>query len=66
MCMVTFYQAFTLTPAHLLTGNLNTVIPFNPDNCEDGNFCQKRDSAHELTEYWRKKTIESVLESMEM
>ena len=27
-----FSSGFTLTPAHFLTGNLDTVIPFNTDN----------------------------------
>ena len=49
-----FLSGFTLTPAHFLTANLDTVIPFNVDNCEDVDYQQKRDSAQELTEYWRK------------
>ena len=47
-------SGFTLTPAHFLTANLDTVIPFNIDDYEDVDFQQKRDSAQELTEYWRK------------
>ena len=53
MCMVIFIR-FTLTPAHFLTANLDTVIPFNIDDCEDVDYLQRRDSAQELTEYWRK------------
>ena len=49
-----FLSGFTLTPAHFLTGNLDTVIPTNIDDCEDVEFQQKRDSVQELTEYWRK------------
>ena len=49
-----FLSGFTLTPAHFLTANLDTVIPFNIDNCEDVDYQQKRDSAQEVTEYWRK------------
>ena len=54
MCMVIFLSGFTLTPAHFLTANVDTVIPFNIDDCEDVDYQQKRDSAQELTEYWRK------------
>ena len=49
-----FLSGFTLTPAHFLTGNLDTVIPFNTDDYEDTDFQYKMDSAQELTEYWRK------------
>ena len=49
-----FLSGFTLTPAHFLTGNLDTVIPFNLDDCEDVEFQQRKDSAQDLTEYWRK------------
>ena len=49
-----FLSGFTLTPAHFLTANLDTVIPFNIDDCEYVDYQQKRDSAQELTEYWRK------------
>ena len=49
-----FLSGFTLTPTHFLTANLDTVIPFNIDDCEDVDYQQKRDSAQELTEYWRK------------
>ena len=49
-----FLSGFTLTPAHFLTGNLDTVMPFNSDDCEDTEYQQKRDSAQELTDYWRK------------
>ena len=45
-----FLSGFTLTPAHFLTANLDTVIPFNIDDCEDVDYQQKRDSAQELTE----------------
>ena len=51
---IDFSSGFTLTPAHFLTGNLDTVIPFKTDNCEDVDFYQNRDSAQELTEYWRR------------
>ena len=56
MCMVIFIRFYinTITPAHFLTANLDTVIPFNIDHCEDVDYQQKRDSAQELTEYWRK------------
>ena len=33
-----FLSGFTLIPAHFLTGNLDTVIPFNLDDCEDVEF----------------------------
>ena len=33
-----FLSGFTLTPAHFLTANLDTVIPFNIDDCEDVNY----------------------------
>ena len=52
-----FLSGFTLAPAHFLTANLDTVIPLNIDDCEDvdyQHYQQKRDSAQELTEYWRK------------
>ena len=49
-----FLSGFTLTPAHFLTANLDTVIPFNIHDCEGVDYQQKRDSAQELTEYWRK------------
>ena len=29
-------------------------MPFNSDDCEDTEYQQKRDSAQELTDYWRK------------
>ena len=52
-----------------MTANLDTVIPFNIDDCEDVDYQQKRDSAQELTdhEYWRKKsqTIKPILGSVE-
>ena len=37
-----------------MTVNLDTVIPFNIDDCEDVDYQQKRDSVQEFTEYWRK------------
>ena len=40
-----FLSGFTLTPAHFLTANLDTVIPFNIDDCEDVDYQQERDSA---------------------
>ena len=33
-----FLSGFTLTPAHFLTTNLDTVIPFNLDDCEDVDY----------------------------
>ena len=49
-----------------MTANLDTVIPFNIDDCDDVDYQQKRDSAQELTEYWRKsQTIKPVLGSVE-
>ena len=33
-----FLSDFTLTPAHFLTANLDTVIPFNIDDCEDVDY----------------------------
>ena len=49
-----------------MTANLDTVIPFNIDDCEDVDYQQKRDSAQELTEYWRKsQTIKPILGSVE-
>ena len=44
-----FMSGFTLTPAHFLTGNLDTVIPFGSDSCEDVEFQPKRDSSQDLT-----------------
>ena len=52
--MMIFIRFYILTPAHFLTANLDTVIPFNIDDCEDVDYQQKRDSAQELTENWRK------------
>ena len=49
-----FLSGFTLTPAHFLTGNLDTVIPFNVDDCEDVEFQQRKDSAQDLTDIGRK------------
>ena len=49
-----FMSGFTLTPAHFLTGNLDTVILFGSDSCEDVEFWPKRDSSQDLTNYWRK------------
>ena len=61
-----FLSGFTLTPGHFLTANLDTVIPFNIDDCEDVDYQQKRDSAQELTGYWRKsQTIKPILGSVE-
>ena len=61
-----FLSGFTLTPAHFLTANLDTVIPFNIDNCEDVDYQQKRDSAQELTSIGgRVKTIKPILGSVE-
>ena len=56
MCIEIFLSGFTLTPAHFLTANVDTVMPFNIDDCEDVDYQQKRDSAQELTEYWRKRS----------
>ena len=36
-----FMSGFTLTRAQFLTGNLDTVIPFGSDNCEDVKFWPK-------------------------
>ena len=33
-----FLSGFTLTPAHFLTANLDNVIPFNIDDCEDVDY----------------------------
>ena len=33
-----FLSGFTLTPAHFLTANLDTVIPFNIDDCKDVDY----------------------------
>ena len=33
-----FLYGFTLTPAHFLTGNLDNVIPFNIDDCEEADY----------------------------
>ena len=49
-----FLSGFTLTPAHFLTGNLDTVIPFGSDNCEDVDFQPKKDSSQDLINYLRK------------
>ena len=40
-----FLSGFTLTPAHFLTANLDTVIPFNIDDCEDVDI-SKRGTQH--------------------
>ena len=61
-----FLSGFTLTPAHFLTANLDTVIPFNIDDCEDVDYQQKRDSAQELISIGgRVKTIKPILGSVE-
>ena len=52
MCMVIFIR-FYINTCSFLTANLDTVIPFNIDDCEDVDYLQRRDSAQELTEYWR-------------
>ena len=49
-----FLSGFTLTPAHFLTGNLDTIMPFGSDNCEDVEFQPKKDSSQDLINYWRK------------
>ena len=33
-----FLSGFTLTPAHFLTANLDTVIPCNIDDCKDVDY----------------------------
>ena len=48
MCMVIFIR-FYINTCSFLTANLDTVIPFNIDDCEDIDYQQKRDSAQELT-----------------
>ena len=40
-----FLSGFTLTPAHFLTADLDTVIPFNIDDCEDVDY-QQRGTQH--------------------
>ena len=65
MCMVIFIR-FYINTCSFLTANLDTVILFNIDDCEDVDYQQKRDSAQELTEYWRKsQTIKLTLGSVE-
>ena len=50
-----FIMFYIITPVHFLTANLVTVIPFDiEDDCEDVDYQQRRNSAQELTEYWRK------------
>ena len=44
---------FTLTPAHFLTSNLDTVIPFNSDDHKDIEYQPKKDLAQDLA-YWGK------------
>ena len=46
-----FVSGFTLTLAQFLTGNLDTVIPFGSDNCEDVEFWPKGDSLQDSTNY---------------
>ena len=45
-----FLSGFTLTPAHFLTANLDTVVTFNIDDCVDIDYQQKSDSVQEFTE----------------
>ena len=49
MCMLIFIRFYI--NALFLTANLDTLTPFNIDNCEDADYQQKRDSAQALTEY---------------
>ena len=49
-----FLSGFTLTPAHFLTGNLDTVIPFNCDDHKDIEYQPKKDSAQDLADHWEK------------
>ena len=66
MCMVNFTR-FYINTCSFLTANLDTIIPFNIDDCEDVDYQQKRDSAQELTEYWRKsQIIKLILETVEI
>jgi len=48
-----FHSRFTLTPAHFLTGNLETVIPVWSDDVDDPVHEPQNDSADLLTDYWK-------------
>ena len=45
-----FLSGFTLTPAHFLTGNLETVIPICSYDVDDPVYQPQRDAADLLTE----------------
>ena len=49
-----FLSGFTLTPAQFLTDNLDTIMSFGSDNCEDVEFQPIKDSSQDLINYWRK------------
>ena len=49
-----FLSGFTLTPAHFLTGRLETVIPVCSDDVKDPTYQPQRDSAELLIDYWKK------------
>ena len=49
-----FSSGFTLTPAHFLSGNLDTVFQFSSDDYEETEYKPKKDSAQELIDRWKK------------
>jgi len=49
-----FLSGLTLTPAHFLTGNLETVIPIHSNDVDDPVYQPQRDSTDLLTDYWKK------------
>ena len=48
-----FPSGFTLTPAHFLSGNLETVLPCETEDT-DIDYQPKKDSAIELVDHWKK------------
>jgi len=55
-----FLSGFTLTPAHFLTGELETVIPVCSGDVDDPIYQAQRDSAELILEE-KPKTVGSVL-----
>jgi len=49
-----FSSGFTLTPAHFLSGNLDTVFQLDSDDCEETEYRPQNTSALELVDKWRK------------
>ena len=49
-----FPSGFTLTPAHFLSGNLDTALPCEMGEFDDIDYLSKKDSAIELVDYWKR------------